>query len=212
MLRLFRLLQTALSSPYMEQFLAKKRPVLLMNSDIDEFVTMNLSVRSCHFSASQAFQTCTFKIPICIKASYLLCSLSSCAAKPAAAARPCKAFKNALDSNLHLVTSPMPVAFLLFYFQVRRFSTALQDYKGKRFVAVDSPGEDMEPEELEEEDSELSKETEQRPKLVGDQQAELSGFVKVSRRTAGTCLRPLLVVLCISYLYDIHYGHAYSNT
>lgn len=87
--------KTALSSPYMEQYLAKKRPVLLMNSDIDEFVTMNLS-----------------------------------------------------------------------------------DYKGKRFVAVDSPGDDMEPEELEEDDPELYKETEQKPKLVGDQQAELSAFVK----------------------------------
>lgn len=38
-------LQTALASPYMEQFVAKGRPVILMTSDIDEFLTMNLSVR-----------------------------------------------------------------------------------------------------------------------------------------------------------------------
>lgn len=36
--------QTALSSPYMEQYVAKGRPVLLMTADIDEFLVMNLSV------------------------------------------------------------------------------------------------------------------------------------------------------------------------
>ncbi|CDJ35010.1 heat shock protein 90, putative [Eimeria mitis] len=34
---------TALSSPYMEQYVAKGRPVILMTADIDEFLAMNLS-------------------------------------------------------------------------------------------------------------------------------------------------------------------------
>ncbi|KAL8439554.1 hypothetical protein Efla_002276 [Eimeria flavescens] len=35
--------QTALASPYMEQFVARQKPVLLMTSEIDEFLAMNLS-------------------------------------------------------------------------------------------------------------------------------------------------------------------------
>ncbi|KAL8442880.1 hypothetical protein Emed_007095 [Eimeria media] len=37
------LLPTALASPYMEHFVARGKPVILMTADIDEFLTMNLS-------------------------------------------------------------------------------------------------------------------------------------------------------------------------
>ncbi|CDJ42655.1 heat shock protein 90, putative [Eimeria tenella] len=86
---------TALSSPYMEQYVAKGRPVLLMTADIDEFLVMNLS-----------------------------------------------------------------------------------EYKEKRLVAVDSPGEDAEAETADEEDEKTAKEKEAKPKLVGEQQTELAAFVK----------------------------------
>ncbi|OEH76503.1 heat shock protein [Cyclospora cayetanensis] len=87
--------KTALTSPYMEPFVGKGRPVLLMTADIDEFLAMNLS-----------------------------------------------------------------------------------DYKGKRLVAVDSPGEDIEPEEFDDDGAKEATEGE-KPKLVGSQQTELATFVKV---------------------------------
>ncbi|CDJ51169.1 heat shock protein 90, putative [Eimeria brunetti] len=95
---------TALSSPYMEQYVAKGRPVILMTADIDEFLAMNLS-----------------------------------------------------------------------------------EYKGKRLVAVDSPGEDVEEEVADEEDTKTADEKQGKPKLVGEQQTELASFVKdtlASRVTA----------------------------
>lgn len=56
---------------------------------------------------------------------------------------------------------------------------AAQEYKEKRLVAVDSPGEDAEAETADEEDEKTAKEKEAKPKLVGEQQTELATFVKV---------------------------------
>ncbi|CDI76607.1 heat shock protein 90, putative [Eimeria praecox] len=86
---------TALSSPYMEQHVAKGRPVILMTAEVDEFLAMNLS-----------------------------------------------------------------------------------EYKGKRLVAVDSPGDDVGEEVADEEDTKATEENQGKPKLVGEQQTELASFVK----------------------------------
>lgn len=58
-----------------------------------------------------------------------------------------------------------------------------QEYKGKRLVAVDSPGEDVEEEAADEEDTKATEENGGKPKLVGEQQTELASFVKVSLYT-----------------------------
>ncbi|OEH74882.1 hypothetical protein cyc_08091 [Cyclospora cayetanensis] len=59
-----------------------------------------------------------------------------------------------------------------------RLLVAQRDYKGKRLVAVDSPGEDIEPEEFDDDGAKETTEGE-KPKLVGSQQTELATFVKV---------------------------------
>lgn len=61
-------------------------------------------------------------------------------------------------------------------------SPSAQDYKGKRLVAVDSPGDDVEPETSDEEDNQAKGKAEQKPRLVGEQQTELAAFVKVRTR------------------------------
>lgn len=66
----------------------------------------------------------------------------------------------------------------------------LQEYKGKRLVAVDSPGEDVEEETAEEEDTKAADEKQGKPKLVGEQQTELASFVKVPHCTHMRACKP----------------------
>ncbi|KAL8429994.1 hypothetical protein ACSSS7_006207 [Eimeria intestinalis] len=117
--------KTALASPYMEHFVARGKPVILMTADIDEFLTMNLS----------------------------------------------------LTALLSVFVS------LVIRFHLPHFVCSPAEFKGKKFVAVDSPedevGADDEAADEGADASSTSLPADGQPfKLAPEQQTELSSFIK----------------------------------
>lgn len=62
--------QTGLASPYMEEFLSRKRPVLLLTAEIDEFLAMNLEVRKRLLAATNTMISTRRK---CLSLSPVIC-------------------------------------------------------------------------------------------------------------------------------------------